>query len=193
LYIDGRSLRVAASLSHPMLPPANQSDNAEHVARVAVAEQIERRVTAFHEAGHAVLALYLGRPVQRVTIQPNAMRLGLCEFKPGKGKAVKDWLETEALLMLGGLVAEARHTGRVCEASAMHDLRAVRALIGGRAHGDRQAERLERRFLDKVEHILDQPGVWDAVTRIADELLARITISGRAATHLYEDAVSRAS
>jgi hypothetical protein len=188
LYIGERRFRVAKSGSQPMSSPAEQTDKVDRAAQVDAAE---RRVTAFHEAGHAVVAMYLGRPVQRVTIQPNAIRLGLCEFKPGRGKAVKDWLEAEAIVMLGGLAAEARHTGQVCEEAALHDLRAVRALIAGRALGDRQADRLERRFLDKTDHILDQPGLWDAVTRIADELLLRTTISGRAAAHIYEDALSR--
>ncbi len=37
--------------------------------------------TAYHEAGHAVIALTLGRNVQRVSILPNQLRLGQCELK----------------------------------------------------------------------------------------------------------------
>jgi hypothetical protein len=41
------------------------------------------QATAYHEAGHAVLALLLSRPVARVSILPDREHLGVCEF--GKG------------------------------------------------------------------------------------------------------------
>jgi ATP-dependent Zn protease len=144
--------------------------------------------TAYHEAGHAVMALALGRPVQRVSVQPNQLRLGHCEIKKGTFRPSKDILETEILILLGGLAAEARHTGRYSWSGAAHDLSGVRTLARMRAASERQVERLERRMLDKAEHILSQPGVWSAAKRIADELLRCTTISGRAARHLFEQA-----
>src|SRR5205085_1273801 len=42
-----------------------------------------RVVTAFHEAGHAVAALSLGRPVAWVSVRPDRQFLGMCAF--GKG------------------------------------------------------------------------------------------------------------
>jgi ATP-dependent Zn protease len=149
--------------------------------------------TAYHEAGHAVLALALGRPVQRVSIQPNHVRLGHCELKKGTFRPSHDALETEILFLLGGLAAEARHTGQYSWEGAAQDLRGVRSLTQARAGSERQVERLERRMLDKTEHILDQPGVWLAVTRIADELLRCTIISGRAARHLFDEAAAQAA
>lgn len=146
--------------------------------------------TAFHEAGHAVVALALGRPVQRVTIEPKQMRLGRCELKKGRFKPSQDILETEILILLGGPAAEARHTGRYDWGGASQDLRDVRSMTLRRAASERQVERLERRMLDKAEHLLDQPGIWLAVQRIADELLRCTTISGRAARHLFDEAVA---
>jgi hypothetical protein len=43
-------------------------------------EPVSDEITAYHEAGHAVMALALGRPVHRVSIQPNEDRLGQCDF-----------------------------------------------------------------------------------------------------------------
>ena len=146
--------------------------------------------TAYHEAGHAVMALALGRPVQRVSVQPSQQRLGRCEIKKGTFRPSKDLLETEILILLGGLAAEARYTGRYCLGGAAEDLRGVRKLASLRAASERQVERLERRMLDKAEHILNQPGVWSAAVRIADELLRSTTISGRAARHLFEQAAA---
>jgi ATP-dependent Zn protease len=147
--------------------------------------------TAFHEAGHAVMALALGRDIQRVSVQGNQLRMGQCEIKKGRFRPVKDVVEVEILILLGGLAAEARQMGDYEKAGAAQDLRGVRSLAHSRAGGPRQVERLERRMLDKAEHILDQPGVWLAVERIADELLRHTTISGRAARHLFDEATAQ--
>jgi len=149
--------------------------------------------TAYHEAGHAVLALSLGRPVQRVSVLPNQLRMGVCELKKGTFRASKDALETEALILLGGLAAEARKMGRYSWEAARQDLRQVRDLIVTRATTLKQVERLERRLLDKTEHLLEQPGLWEAVDCIAQELLEKTTISGRAVLHHFEVSLAKFS
>lgn len=149
--------------------------------------------TAYHEAGHAVIALALGRSIQRVTIEPNEMRLGHCEFKKASFRPSDDIVEMEILILLGGLAAEARHTGLYGWDEASQDLREVRILAARRAGDSRKAERVEKRMLDKVEHLLEQTGVWGAVERIADELMRCTTISGRAARHLFDLAMKDAS
>jgi ATP-dependent Zn protease len=147
---------------------------------------------AFHEAGHAVMALALGRAVQRVSVQPNHLRQGNCELKKGTFRPSKDAVETEILILLGGLAAEARQTGHYAWEAAAADLRGVRSLLEQRASSQRQLERLERRMLDKAEYVLEQAGAWTAVERIAAELLRSTIISGRAARHLFEQAAAEA-
>lgn len=154
--------------------------------------------TAYHEAGHAVMALSLGRPIQRVTIAPGnlhsgATRLGACEIQKGRFKASKDWLEDEVLILLAGMVAEARFTEEYCEQGAGQDLRNARRLMAGRAGSERQLERLERRLLDKTEHLLDDEGHAQAIEWIARALLEKTTISGRAARHLFELSLRRST
>jgi ATP-dependent Zn protease len=141
--------------------------------------------TAYHEAGHAVTALALGRPVQRVSILPNRERLGHCEFGKGVFRPSEDWLEREILIALGGLAAEARFTGSYAWNGAARDRQYVRQLAVRRA-GERRAERLERRLLAKVEHLLSQECHWRAVELIAGELLRQGAISGRAARALFD-------
>ena len=58
---------------------------------------------------------------------------------------------------LGGVAAEARLTGTYAWDGAAHDERLVRSLAVQRA-GERRAERLQRRLLAKVEHLLAQEG-----------------------------------
>lgn len=144
-------------------------------------------VTAYHEAGHAVVALALGRTIHKVTVLPNRERLGECRFGKGNARPTDDWLEREILIALGGLAAEARFTGTYATAEAGQDLRFVRRLALERK-SERAAERYEQRMLNKVEYMLADEGTWRAVELIAAELVKHGTISGRAARHLFEQA-----
>src|SRR5438105_11589292 len=121
--------------------------------------------TAYHEAGHAVVALALGRPVHQVSVLPDHRFLGLCQFGRGLYRPSADWLECEILIALGGIAAEARHTGHYDWDAAGHDQQYVHDLAVQRA-GERRAERLQRRMLAKAEHLLARPGHWQAVELI---------------------------
>ena len=143
--------------------------------------------TAYHEAGHAVAALALDRPVVKVSIQPDRDRLGICFFGKAVFRPSQDWLEREVLIALAGMAAEARHTGQYDHAAASRDLRYAHELALQRAGNDRQAERLQRRLLSKVEHLLEQESHWAAVVRIAAALIEQGEISGRQARHLFDE------
>lgn len=148
-------------------------------------EPTSDEATAYHEAGHAVLAFMLGRPVQCVSILADREHLGVCEFGKEVYRPSEDWLEREILIALGGIAAEARLTGVHAWDAAARDQQNVRRLAVQRA-GERRAERLERRMLAKAEHLLADEGSWRAVELIARELLSRREISGRTARHLFE-------
>jgi hypothetical protein len=154
----------------------------------AMTEPCELTAVAYHEAGHAVLAMALGRPIQKVSVAPNDLRLGHCEFKKGLIRPSHDYVETQILIFFGGLAAEARFRGTYEWDGAAQDLRGIRELTKRRAGGEKQIARLERRMLDKAEYLLGQPELWLAVERIASELVAKTTISGRAAEHLFRHA-----
>ena len=141
--------------------------------------------TAYHEAGHAVVALILGRPVQRVSILANDQHLGVCEFGKGMSRPTEDWLEREILIALAGIAAEARFTGNYAWDGAARDQQYVHKLAVQRA-GERRADKLQRRLLAKAEHLLADDDTWRAVELIAEELLRLGEISGRTARHLFE-------
>jgi hypothetical protein len=144
-------------------------------------------ITAYHEAGHAVMALALGRPVDCVSIRPSREHLGICEFGKAVFRPSEDWLEREILISLAGLAAEARHTGDYCWEAADRDRDFAADLALQRAGSERKAQRLLRRLLSKAEHILNQDANWETVERLAAELLRLGEISGRAARHVYEE------
>ncbi len=145
--------------------------------------------TAYHEAGHAVMALALGRPVAHVSIRPGREFLGTCAFGKAVFRPSEDWLEREALIALAGAAAEARRTGVYAWGGAARDQAYVEELALQRAGGARQAQRLLRRLLAKAEHLLARQENWRAVERLAAELLHRGEISGRTARHLYEQSL----
>jgi cell division protease FtsH len=70
----------------------------------------EKRVTAFHEAGHALVAKLLpgADPVHKVTIIPRGMALGLTQQLPIDEKHTyqKDYLLNNLAILFGGRVAE---------------------------------------------------------------------------------------
>jgi ATP-dependent Zn protease len=147
-------------------------------------------LTAYHEAGHAVIALALDRPVHRVSVLPNQDRAGQCEFKKGVSRPSEDSLEREILIALAGFAAEARHSGTYAFEEADRDLRFVRRLVLERK-SERTAARYEERLLAKVEAMLGEESIWQAVELIAAELLRQGVISGRRATHLYQQAIKQ--
>ena len=149
--------------------------------------------TAYHEAGHAVMAYLMSRPVEKVTIcaanlATGGFRLGACKMQKGRSKASSDAVEDEVLIMLAGMVAESHVTKRYCLDGAAQDLRAVKRLLANRAPNERQMERLAKRMLDKTEYLLNDDVNKAAVRLIALELLKKETISGRAVRHLFEEA-----
>ena len=78
--------------------------------RSLVITEKEKNVTAYHEAGHAVVAFYLpdADPVHKVTIIPRGRALGVTMYLPAEEKYNESriGLETIICTMLGGRVAE---------------------------------------------------------------------------------------
>ena len=144
-----------------------------------------RTMTAYHEAGHAIIAIVLGRPIQKISIIPNKTRLGACEIKKGRFQPSDDWLEDEVLILMAGVAAEAKLTGRYDWQGAGQDMRNVRRLTLARGGDETRAEKLERRLLAKTEHLLDDDATWKTAKQIAQALLEKETISGRAAMHYH--------
>jgi len=70
----------------------------------------EKKVTAFHEAGHALVAAMLPNadPLHKVTIIPRGMALGVTMQLPeaDKHNYTRDYLETNISVLMGGRLAE---------------------------------------------------------------------------------------
>jgi len=70
----------------------------------------ERKLTAFHEAGHALVGLSVPGidPIHKVTIVPRGRALGITFFLPEKDRrnVTKQWLLGQLAMSYGGRVAE---------------------------------------------------------------------------------------
>mgnify|MGYP006270496351 CR=1 FL=1 len=79
--------------------------------RSAVMTEEQKRTTAYHEAGHAIVALKLDGPtdpVHKVTIIPRGRALGVTMQLPEEDKYTYDkrYLENQIAILMGGRLAE---------------------------------------------------------------------------------------
>src|SRR5207244_10649520 len=78
--------------------------------RSMIISDAEKRVTAIHEAGHALLTVLLPHadPIHKVTIIPRGMALGLTQQLPAdeKHNYSRDYLNDQIAILLGGRMAE---------------------------------------------------------------------------------------
>ncbi len=78
--------------------------------RSMILSDSEKKTTAFHEAGHAVVALIVPHadPLHKVTIIPRGMALGVTMQLPIDDKHTysREYLESQLAIMMGGRVAE---------------------------------------------------------------------------------------
>jgi len=77
----------------------------------------ERRVTAYHEGGHALVALLVpgADPVHKVTIVPRGQALGATQIVPidDRHNYPRTYLLARLAVGLGGRVAEELETGEI--------------------------------------------------------------------------------
>jgi cell division protease FtsH len=69
----------------------------------------EKKVTAYHEAGHALVAFLRDHsdPIHKVTIIPRGMALGVTVYLPDdRHNYTREYLETRLAMLYGGRVAE---------------------------------------------------------------------------------------
>ena len=97
-----------------------------------LANEQERRIVAFHEAGHALAAVFTpaADPVLKVTIVPRGQALGVTALAPidEKRNYPREYLMARVLVALGGRVAEELAIGEITT-GAEQDLRLVTSLV----------------------------------------------------------------
>ena len=146
------------------------------------------RLTAFHEAGHAVMAELCGRLLTEVEIVGDREHSGMVHSLafPSRGTEGEDSdaIECHLKIMLAGMVAEAMVSGRREWDDSCADLD--------------EAVRLAMKLVDDCEDVLplladirddlesELRARWTAVETLAEELLTRKALTGSEVRNLLQ-------
>ena len=164
--------------------------------RSLVLTEDERKLTAYHEAGHAVVALKTqgSDPVHKVTIVPRGRALGLTASLPetDRHSYTKDWLIGNLAMFFGGRVAEELIFGpEKVTTGAGNDIERATGLarrmvtqfgmserVGAMAIGDREQEVFLGREFGQRREVSERTAemVDDEVKRLLDEAYAKASV-----------------
>jgi cell division protease FtsH len=158
--------------------------------RSMVMTEDEKKLTAYHEAGHALCMVYAEahEPLHKVTIIPRGRALGVTMFLPERDKYSQSKIEIKAMMvsLFGGRVAEQLIFGddRVTTGAADDIRRATglaRRMVTEFGFSDklgplRYAENEEEVFLG--HSVTQRKNVSDATAKLIDDEIRRIVDEG---------------
>jgi ATP-dependent Zn protease len=144
-------------------------------------------ISAYHEAGHAFMAIYVGARVRQVTIEPDRddgpERHAEIQVEwPLDQFITRELQEKSVLVALAGPVAEMIHCGEpyhpgfVAEWAA--DWRAAWEAAAPLAPAQRKRLSYLEQTTAQLDRLLDRDDHWAALAAIVDNLLAHETLEG---------------
>lgn len=154
------------------------------------------QATAYHEAGHAVVACALRRNLHRVTIvaDDDDDSLGACHYGIG-ARIQPEWesdtqvrrvIERDVLTSLAGMMAERRFTGRMNRQGADSD-RMKAAWAASYLYDGEVLDAYLRFMLLRVDSMVAVPMNWHAIEAVAAALLNNGSLSGRTTRRIIRD------
>src|SRR5213079_453456 len=161
--------------------------------RSMVMTEDEKRLTAFHEAGHALIMLYAEahEPLHKVSIIPRGRALGVTMFLPERDKYSQSKQEIKAMMasLFGGRVAEELIFGEdKVTTGAADDIRRATGIARRMVTEFGFSEKLgPLRYADNEEEVFlghsvtQRKNVSDATARVIDEEIRRIVDEGERA------------
>jgi cell division protease FtsH len=158
--------------------------------RSMVMTEDEKKLTAYHEAGHALCMLYAEghEPLHKVTIIPRGRALGITMFLPERDKYSQSKLEIEAMVasLFGGRVAEELIFGPdKVTTGAADDIRRATALARRMVTEFGFSEKLgPLRYSENEEEVFlghsvtQRKNVSEATAKVIDEEIRRVVDEG---------------
>ncbi len=145
--------------------------------------ELDEEVTAWHEAGHAMMAVLCGGEIERVTVEPpyddGPARFGDTVTR-WRGLSNRQLVEAEIRVSLAGPIAEMIYRG---ESAALElvpewaaDWNAAHEAAISICNKQPAARRLLQSVVDEINQLMDSANAWAAVSAIADDLLAHETL-----------------
>jgi cell division protease FtsH len=151
----------------------------------------ERRITAWHESGHALVQSLLENtePIHKVTIIPRGMALGATMSLPEKDvlNKTRNQLLDELAVLMGGRIAEKLHTGDISTGARM-DIRMASQIarhmvceygmsddLGAQAFGENQELMFLGREVSRTQNYSEETArrIDADVSRLVHEAYAR--------------------
>ncbi|PJI42105.1 ATP-dependent zinc metalloprotease FtsH [Ferrovibrio sp.] len=154
--------------------------------RSMVMGEEEKRLTAYHEAGHALVGLFMPKhdPLHKVTIIPRGRALGVTMSLPEKDRLSMSTLELESRLamMFGGRMAEELVFGKEnITTGASNDIQQATGLARRMVTEWGMSDKLGRlRYSDNEEEVFlghsvtQRKNVSDATAKLIDEEIRHI-------------------
>jgi len=154
--------------------------------RSMVLTEDERKLTAYHEAGHTVVGLRIPGldPVHKVTIVPRGNALGITASLPEEDRHSyrKEWMEGQLAMLFGGRVAEEMTFGpQAVTTGAGNDIERATAMARKMVTTFGMSEVIGLVAIDEPEHeiflgrdISQRRTVSEHTSRLVDQELKRI-------------------
>ena len=154
--------------------------------RSMVLNEDERKLTAYHEAGHTVVGLKIPGldPVHKVTIVPRGRALGITASLPEEDRHSyrKEWMEGQLAMLFGGRVAEEMTFGpQAVTTGAGNDIERATAMARKMVTSFGMSEVIGLVAIGEAEHeiflgrdISQRRTVSEHTSRLVDQELKRI-------------------
>ena len=142
---------------------------------------------AYHEAGHAVVAAWLGAEVVSVTLEPDwddgPRRDGDAAIRwHHRGLTPRELCRRELMAVLAGPVAEMLHCGERCPLDSLPqwagDWQLACQFASVLVRDQSQVETLIEITTDKLYRLVGSDAFWQVIAEVADLLDAYETIEG---------------
>jgi len=152
---------------------------------------------AYHEAGHAIVAFVLHRRFTHVSIIPDDTTLGHIRtsklpptFQPESdyAGATRKLCEKEAMVSLGGVVAERFRLSRTCWKGAHEDITKALGCCEYHSGNLEEANAYLNWLWERTKGIVTFGREWAAVEALAQELMVRKFIGEQAARRIIRKA-----
>jgi cell division protease FtsH len=172
---------LAARHSHSTISQRDLTDSLEKVqlgaARQVVMPEAERRRTAYHEAGHALLGMLQpgADPVRKVSIIPRGRALGVTLSTPDGDRYGYDanYLRGRIIGALGGIAAE-REVFDVVTNGAESDLEMVTRIARSMVGRWGMSERIGTLSVLPADGDPRMAGISDALLNVVDDEVRRL-------------------
>lgn len=154
-----------------------------------------RDLLAFHEAGHAVMAVILGRRVRCASIRRRRDLNGYVDYENATSRILgitsehRPLIETDVLVLLAGRAAECQLTLGTPRSHAGLDRQNARALLGILEPYEEVVSSWMRYLLVRAQAMLQDE--WSLVYAVARALMRDEELTGDAIACIVEEARSR--